>query len=259
MQNVPVSLPPIKSHTHFGQNMQSDYRTASLCSVTSSIADILTCSQKNAEIRSENNPITSAICIDCQKLLLHSFEHCLTKQGVFVPLPSTHEIDEVADGKILTEVPLFDIVKDPTRFNPRDAFEDPQDAIDRETWVHQQSKKLTALFVPNVKGLGIKPGKAFSGAIYKRMLDSKDKEIMNLRSDLYEASKLKEFETENVRKLKHALHRSVHYYTFADQWQQSEASRLQQDIRQLKAETSSLIAILINAEVEKQGVYSCLI
>jgi hypothetical protein len=253
MQNLPVSLPPIKGHANFGQNMQSDYRTgATLCSVRSSIA---TCPQKNAQIRSESNPITSTICLDCQKLLLYSFEHCLTKQGGFVPLPSTHEVDEDEDAKILTEAPLFDIVKDPTRFNPRDAFESPQDVIDRETWVHQQSKKVNAFYIPNIKGLGIKPEKSFSGAIYKRMLDAKDKEIMALRSELYEASKLKEYETENVRKLKHALHKSVHYYTFADEWLQSEASRLQQDIRQLKAETSSLIAILINAEVEKQRVY----
>ena len=255
MQDQTVTLPPIRDHTHFAQNTQSEYRPIpNLPSVSGSISDILAESHKHIALKSESDSITSNICPDCQKVLLHAFDHCLNKQGEVIPLSSTHEVDEEAHGKLLTDVPLFDIIKDPTRFNPRQAFENPQEVIEREKWVHKQAKKTVALAIPKVKGLGIKPRRSFSGAIYKRMLDAKEREITGLRTQLYESSKLKAFETENVRKLKQALNQSVNYYTFAEEWQQSEASRLQQDIRHLKAEASSMIAILINAEVEKQGV-----
>eukprot|EP00842_Homolaphlyctis_polyrhiza_P006639 jgi/Hompol1/6977/HPOL_005134-RA len=64
-----------------------------------------------------------------------------------------------------------------------------------------------------------------------------------------------QFESANVQRLRAALNRSVYYYTFAEEWQQSESLRLQQDVRYLKAEASSLMAFLINSEEEKRGLH----
>lgn len=200
------------------------------------------------------------VCKQCQDVLLGAFEHCLSKHGEPLPLLSTHHIDEEADGKILIEPPSFDIIKDPTLSQPKKpAFDDPKERIERDRWVQQQAKLRAArldITAPKVKGLGVKTGKSFSGAIYKRMLEAKDKEINQLRAQLYDTARKELLESENVKKLKKALNQSVNYYTFAEEWQQNESSRLQQDVRHLKSEMSSLMAFLINSEVEKQSVCS---
>jgi hypothetical protein len=188
---------------------------------------------------------------------LAAFEHCLSKNGDPLAFQSIHEIDEEQDAIIQTPPPLFDIVKDPTSGNKPPVFDDPHSSIERDRWVLQQSKEsATKLDISSkkIKGLGVKTGKHFSGGIYKRMLDAKEKEITALRQKLFEALKREQNEGHNVRKLKQALNRSVNYYTFAEEWQKSESSRLQADVKHLKSELSSLMAFLINSEVEKQSV-----
>jgi hypothetical protein len=197
------------------------------------------------------------VCKKCQDTLLSVFEHCLSKQGEKLAFESIHDIDEDADGKILTEAPLFDIIKDPTNNKSKMVMADPHSEIERDRWVLQQAKHAAAkldITAKKSKGLGVKTGRHFSGAIYKRMLDAKEKEITELRKKLFETSRAQENESDSVRKLKNALNRSVNYYTFAEEWQKQESSRLQSDVKKLKCDISSLMALLINSEVEKQNV-----
>jgi hypothetical protein len=210
-------------------------------------------SPKNAE-----TSLSLTVCKHCQDILLGAFDHCLGKQGEAIPLLSTHHIDEESDAKILVPAPLFDIVKDPTLSTSKKlAFEDPLEKTERDRWVNEQTKtfnKKLDINTPRLKGLGVKPGKSFSGAIYKRMLEAKDREINQLRTQIYDLSRRESQESSNLKKLKKALNQSVHYYTFAEEWQQNESVRLQHDVKTLKSEISSLMAFLINSEVEKQTV-----
>lgn len=200
------------------------------------------------------------VCQHCQDTLLSAFDHCLAKHGDFVPIDSTYEIDEENDGLIRTDAPLFDIIQDPTINMTKPIFENPKSIIERDKWVLSQ-KKIAAgkldlgIQKPKVKGLGVKPGnKYFSGALYKRMLDAKEREITSLRQQLYETAQREASENQSVTKLKRALNKSVRYYTMAEEWQQYESVRLQNDIKKLKAEISTLIAYFINSEVQKQNV-----
>lgn len=201
------------------------------------------------------------VCQECKTTLLHAFEHCLSKNGDYEPLPSTHEINEVKDAELLSQVPYFDILKDPTRHARKPNFLEPSKIVEKERWILKQQKDASkALEMPyNAKKMtssGVKQGKKFCGTIYKRMLEAKEHEITKLRGQLYETLKREQFESTNVKKLRVALGRSVNFYTFAEEWQQSETARLQEDVKHLKAETSSLMAFLINAEVEKHQVRS---
>lgn len=204
----------------------------------------------------ETQSMSLNVCKQCQASLMGAFEHCLTRHGEPISVDSVYQIDEEADGQQQTPAPLFDIIKDTSK-KEKPMFESSIDKIERDRWVLGQSKKskeTLSITGPRLKGLGVKTGKSFSGAIYKRMLDAKEKEIAHLRGQLYQTMKREEFESVNVQKLRKALNRSVNYYTFAEEWQQSESTRLQMDIKQLKGEISSLMAFLINAEVEKQSV-----
>jgi hypothetical protein len=259
-------LPPI-SHAPksiavaqpLGSNPYPNFRHAtdfgSIGSIGELSAAAITDNRSNQEDSTQSFSLT--VCKQCQDALLGAFDHCLSKHGE--PL-STHYIDEEADGKILVEPPSFDIIKDPTlSLQKKPAFDDPKEKIERDRWVQQQSKLRAArldITTPKIKGLGVKCGKSFSGAIYKRMLEAKDREINQLRAHLYDTARKEFLESENVKKLKKALNQSVHYYTFAEEWQQNESSRLQQDVRHLKSEMSSLMAFLINSEVEKQLVFN---
>jgi hypothetical protein len=196
------------------------------------------------------------VCKHCEDSLQGAFNHCLSKHGDYMPLDSTYEIDEEQDGILKSEPPYFNIIKDPIKSsNP--VFENPQQRIERDRWVAQQkrhnSDKLD-LGKPKIKGLGVKTGKNFSGALYKRMLEAKEREITTLRKELYETVQRGTAENDNVTKLKRALNKSVKFYTLAEEWQQGESSKLQEDIRRLKCDVSSLMAILINSEVQKQNV-----
>ncbi|KAI9106287.1 hypothetical protein DFS34DRAFT_690680 [Phlyctochytrium arcticum] len=193
-------------------------------------------------------------------------------------LDSVYHIDEAEDGKRLTEPPYFRIVKDPTQPRNR-VFTDISDKIERERWAFLQQKKAASgehpfnsrLLAPPVaaaafgtnaglaiadaaaaKGLGIDTNGLFSSALYKRTLAAKDREIQMLREQVYEKTVAERAEAQDVEKLRAALKRAVNYYVYAEEWQQHESSRLQQDVRCLKAELSSLMAFLINAEEEKR-------
>jgi hypothetical protein len=198
---------------------------------------------------------TLKVCKHCQDTLLGAFDHCLSKHGETIQFDSIHDIDEEADGKIQTEAPLFDIIKDPT-ISKKAILPNPHSDIERDRWVLQQAKQTASKLdvTAKKKGLGVKTGRHFSGAIYKRMLDAKEKEITDLRRKLFESLKREENENDSVRKLKNALNKSVNYYTFAEEWQNQESLRLQADVKRLKNDISSLMAFLINSEVEKQNV-----
>jgi hypothetical protein len=253
----PISHSPrILPNAPFGGNPYPNYRNSPDFGSIGSISEIANSAESNHGAQESVQSLSLTVCKKCQDILLEVFEHCLNKHGESIPLLSTHHIDEEADGRIQSEVPYFDIVKDPTTNKHKPAFEDPGEKIERDRWVQQQNRnKQNRLDIgQKAKGLGIKTGKCFSGAIYKRMLDAKEREITQLRTQLYETTQREATETDNVKKLKRALNQSVTYYTFAEEWQQSESSRLQTDVRNLKGELSSLMAFLINSEVEKQAV-----
>lgn len=187
--------------------------------------------------------------------MLEAFEHCL--RGENPNLNSIRQIDEQEEGKARTEQPYFEIVRDPT-INFKGRVNEAQELADRDRWVYQQSKKpliLDKIYNCKNEHLSVSKG-SFSGAIYKRMLDAKEKEITQLRRKLYEVMKTRENESTNVHRLRVALNRSVNYYTFAEEWQQAESSRLQETVRYLKGETSALMAHLINSEEQKRLVRS---
>lgn len=256
-------LPPISRHSSrsnhppvFGSNPFQNQRVGHGCGSVDSASEVDEIEDPLNQVE-DGATLSLSICKRCQDYLLHAFDHCLSKHGEPIPLMSTHNIDEVSDGKFMSNPPLFDIVRDPTLSNKKIAFGDPKERLDRDRWIHQQAKLKEAKFdisTPRIKGLGVKSGKSFSGALYKRMLDAKDKEIYALRTQIFEISRREESDADNVKKLRKALNQSVNYYTFAEEWQQTESTRLQHDVRQLKSETSSLMAFLINSEVDKQNV-----
>ncbi|KAJ3277035.1 hypothetical protein HDV01_000087 [Terramyces sp. JEL0728] len=250
-------LPPLP-YTHkplaitpLGSNPQEQYRLKADYGSIGSICEI-------SEPETPHNPEALAfkICQHCQTSLLGAFDHCLAKNGEPIHFASSHQINEEEDAILGSEMPYFDIIKDPTLNHQKPLFMNPREKIERDNWVLLQGKqkgiKLEGRGGGTVKGLGIQSGKSFSGTLYKRMLDAKEREINQLRAHLYEITKREQAESINVKKLKNALNKSVNYYVFAEEWQKSESSRLQDDIKHLKSEISSLMAFLINAEVEKQ-------
>lgn len=213
--------------------------------------------------------VTMRVCQACRDSLLHAFDHCLVKEGD-VSLESIRQIDEQEEGRARSEQPYFDIVKDPTL--DQSYGDESQEQVQRDRWAHEQSKRPVVLerlpkgsvplnsqsghvFSKGPLPLHSQSGHIFSGAIYKRMLEAKEREINQLRKKLYESMKMRDSETSNVQRLRVALNRSVTYYTFADEWQQSESVRLQETIRYLKGETSALMAHLIHSEEQKRLVF----
>ncbi|KAJ3207077.1 hypothetical protein HDU67_007689 [Dinochytrium kinnereticum] len=178
-----------------------------------------------------------------------------TSTGAVVPalMESIHQIDEVEDGKRLTDPPYFEIIHDPTE-KLNTVYNDFSQRIERDRYVFYESKAAAAAAAAerNVASAGKTPPRFFSGALYKRTLEAKDKEIRQLREKLYDRTVSEKREHSNVEKLKVALNRSMRYYMYAEEWQMNESSRLQQDVRYLKAEMSSLMAFLINSEEEKR-------
>ncbi|KAJ3114862.1 hypothetical protein HK100_001535 [Physocladia obscura] len=176
------------------------------------------------------------------------FEHCLSKHAEYSKLESFHEIDEIADAILTQPPPLYNVVKDPT-ITENAVLENVSQRIERDRNVFCEAQLLHKL---KTKGPTIGSSHFFSGAIYKRTIESKDREIRQLREKLYDKTVSSKIDEVNVKNLKAALNKSMKYYCYAEEWQHHESERLQQDVRYLKAEMSSLMAFLINSEEEKR-------
>lgn len=187
-----------------------------------------------------------------------------------VNLESIHMIDEVADAIPLTKPPFFQIIKDPT-LKANTVFDDLSQRIERDRAVFYQSLQSSGARHQKgpsfAAGISFKAGtnagsavgagatsKLFSGAIYRRTIEAKDKEIKHLREQLYDRVVGEKLEHQNVEKLRHALNKSMQFYSYAEEWQIHESARLQHDVRYLKTEMSSLMAFLINSEEEKRMI-----
>ncbi|KAJ3118738.1 hypothetical protein HDU96_009327 [Phlyctochytrium bullatum] len=227
--------------------------------------------------------VSLRVCKGCQGALMGAFEHCLSRHANISSNPggdgqaeselllnsalpgggsqpvglldSIHQIDEVADGKRLTNPPYFEIIKDPTE-KLNTLYEDLHHKIERDRHVFYQTKAAKAgeKPTPSAAVTGRKGGgpRFFSGSLYKRTLEAKDREIRFLRERLYDRTVAEKREHTNVEKLRVALNKSMRFYMYAEEWQMNETARLQQDVRLLKAEMSSLMAFLINSEEEKR-------
>ncbi|KAI8590316.1 hypothetical protein BDZ88DRAFT_506306 [Geranomyces variabilis] len=210
-------------------------------------------------------------CAKCQEALVAAFDHCLSKGNEQQPLmESVNQIDEVEDGRRLTDPPYFKIIKDPTR--PRNTvYTDISQKVERERWAFNERRKGSKHEQPgnyrtpstaaahSAVGIAfgklttnIQSGSLFPGAVYKRTLEAKDKEIQMLREQLYERIAAEKTEQGDVQKLRGALKKAVNYYVYAEEWQAAESARLRRDVRYLKAELSSLMAFLIHSEEEKR-------
>jgi hypothetical protein len=141
-----------------------------------------------------------------------AFNHCLSQHSP--NLSSIHEIDPVLDGQLTTEQPYFDIVKDPTVAVVRgadkvtkDRFLFAQHQINKEhsgILSTQMAKEKTGIISTKV---GANAAKGFSGALYKRMLDHKDRQIQELQSKIYEQDLVEGAQDKNVESLKKALNK----------------------------------------------------
>lgn len=183
-----------------------------------------------------DNPdrLPKIVCGPCQDILLHVYGHCLDTRVI----PSTNTIDEIADGLSILPAPLFDVIRDPTvPLGPIIGGEKIRG--------HNRLGEL---------GLGVRSGKVFSGPIYKRVLQAQQREIVGLRSKLHESGRREVGGAANVELLRKALGRAVGNSVCAEEWRVLETKRLQEDVRWLKTETSSLVAGLIDAEVGRQKV-----
>ncbi|KND03695.1 uncharacterized protein SPPG_01161 [Spizellomyces punctatus DAOM BR117] len=253
------ALPPIHKRSHSCDGAVSN-RPQSAAS-DSKASDVALIADTPHEDHGAQLLVSLRVCKECQNALLGAFEHCLAKNGDQPIMGSLHEIDEVEDGRRLTEPPYFRIVKDPTK--PKNTvYTDVSEKIDRERWAYVEQRYAATQEHPGnaratftsmgPRGWGIESGRVFSGALYKRTLDAKDKEIHMLREQLYERTQSEKQEQNDVEKLRIALKKAVNYYVYAEEWQAVESARLQQDIRYLKAELSSLMAFLINSEEGKR-------
>ncbi|KAJ3222386.1 hypothetical protein HDU81_009935 [Chytriomyces hyalinus] len=190
------------------------------------------------------------VCTCCQSSLMTVFEHCLSRhrEENGEKLDSFHQIDEVADAQQLKSPPYYQVIKDPT-IKANAIYEDVAQKVEKDRNVFCETQ-----FIKNLKTKGPTFGNSrfFSGAIYKRTIDAKDREIRHLREKLYEQQIASKIDNQNVKNLKVALNKSMKYYCYAEEWQSQESTRLQQDVRYLKAEMSSLMAFLINSEEEKR-------
>ncbi|KAI8823671.1 uncharacterized protein EV422DRAFT_504837 [Fimicolochytrium jonesii] len=215
------------------------------------------------EPASENAGHTSLsmrACPDCQEALLGAYNHCLMDTGTESSLlDSLNQIDEEEDGRRLTDPPFFRIIRDPTA--PKNTlYTDVGKKVERDRWAFQEGKNASKLEQAKnkklpcavAKGAGVQGSHLFSGAIYKRTLDFKDKEIKMLREQLYDKIVSERADHEDAQKLRSVLKKAVNYYVYAEEWQAIESSRLQADVRSLKAELASLMAFLIQSENDKR-------
>jgi hypothetical protein len=92
------------------------------------------------------------------------------------------------------------------------------------------------------------------GGLVRRLIQAKNNEINRLKESLYEKTVTFQRDQEMIIKLRHALKKSLKYYSNAESWQHHGTLALQQDVLHLKAELSSLLAFLINSEQEKMEV-----
>ncbi|KAJ3195723.1 hypothetical protein HK101_011235 [Irineochytrium annulatum] len=198
--------------------------------------------------------VSLRVCKQCQTNLMTAFDHCLSRHGTTANLDSIHQIDEVADAKQLTEPPYFEVIRDPTK-QLNTVYDDMTHKVEKDRHVFAQTKfgakGVDTTRIKTRTELG-NPANFFVGGLYKRNLEAKDREIKLLREQLYDRTLGEKREHTNVEKLKIALNRSMRYYMYAEEWQSSESAKLQQDVRYLKAEMSSLMAFLINSEEEKR-------
>ncbi|KAI9341887.1 hypothetical protein BDR26DRAFT_1006848 [Obelidium mucronatum] len=206
--------------------------------------------EAGAEGDTHSGTDTLRVCRCCQGQLLAVFEHCLARRdAAAAALASFHEIDEAKDAALTRNAPAFDVIRDPTR-KANAVFDDIQTRLERDRAVFCEAQILKTF--RHGKGPTFGSSRFFSGAIYKRTIEEKDREIKQLREKLYDKTLSEKLEQSNVKHLKVALTKSMKYYCYAEEWQSQESSRLQQDVRYLKAEMSSLMAFLINSEEEKR-------
>jgi hypothetical protein len=198
---------------------------------------------------SEQGDVSLHVCKQCQSELMGVFQHCLSKSGSSANLDSLHKVDEIMDAQRLNNPPYFQVIKDPT-IKANEVFDDFSHKIAKERTVYYQSK------ANNSKGPSFGQSRFFSGNLFRRSLEAKDREIRMLREELFDRAKSESIEHRNVERMKNALDKSMKYYHFAEEWQRNESARLQQDVRFLKTELSSLMAFLINSEEEKRQVIS---
>lgn len=175
-------------------------------------------------------------------------------------MDSMNQIDEVEDGKQLTDPPYFNLIKDPT-IKKNTLFINAADKIERDRASLVESKKQKNLSITPQANKALVSATSggsfnhvFSGSLYKRTLEAKAKQIQTLQEKLYEKTASEKIEHQNVERLLIALNKSMKYYAYAEEWQMDESSRLQYDVRCLKAEMSCLMAFLINSEEEKRLV-----
>lgn len=207
------------------------------------------------------------LCCNCEKSLLTAYTHCLCKP--YGGLPSIRNVDEVADAAILVEPPYFEYIKQPKLHKNEQAL------IKSTVSTVAMPVPLTSFDV--VDGYEVTGGNCkqrqrgtsnaitedskrcqqkslFSGLTYKSILAEKNHTIESLSIFLQESKILEKNEHENVTKLQQALTRSVKYAAFAEEWHQEEIQRLQQDVRFLKAQYSSMLAYLFQSEESKKQV-----
>jgi chromosome segregation ATPase len=205
------------------------------------------------------------VCTSCQSHLMNVYHHCLADQDKVIPSP--HHVDEIEDAKRKRPPPYFELLKDPVQ--PKNTmYVDLGEKTSIESRAKNISKKMDELQKGAIYSMHEKihvmeksmqsaedkekNGENFSGNLYKYTLQVKSHEIERLRVELLEKTESEKRELENVRKLRKALGKSMQYYIKAEEWQQDEASLLQNDIRTLKKEMSVIMACLIHAETEKK-------
>jgi hypothetical protein len=228
--------------------------------------------QHNDSLAPSTEPMNVSlhVCRQCQDGLMAAFEHCLSRHSnhdsASIPvLDSIHNVDEIADATQLCPPPYVQLVADPT-VKPRPIYDEFLSKMERERGVGAVGFKGAVVKggigpvggggtgAGMMKGPWIGTSRFFSGGIFKRTLEAKDREIRMLRDQLFDRVRAESLEHQNVERLKHALDKSMKYYYYAEDWQKNESARLQQDVRYLKAELSSLMAFLINSEEEKRQV-----
>ncbi|TPX35688.1 hypothetical protein SmJEL517_g02014 [Synchytrium microbalum] len=223
---------------------------------------ILAPSSTNNHTQHQEHELVDGICIQCRNALTSAFEHCLSRrtglaesESVIPTIESIHQIDEVADATQLQPPPYFEVVPDPTlKTNKPPLWEDPATKVARERYAWLEARKDAEREDPSNMYIGNGSMPMFSGILYKRQLAARDREIRMLREKLFDKDRAERYERDNADKLRHALGKSMRFYVYAEEWQQQESSRLQRDVRLLKAEISSLMAFLVSAEEERRKV-----
>ncbi|ORY30462.1 hypothetical protein BCR33DRAFT_724291 [Rhizoclosmatium globosum] len=134
----PSPLPPIPSKTN---NDQLDPSISELHSDRHANTDTAINNQISNNVAENTSTVSLRVCRCCQDQLMSVFDHCLSKTSDDPEhrLSSFHEIDEVADAQILTNPPLYQMVKDPTK-RANAIFDETIEEKDRE--IRQLREKL---------------------------------------------------------------------------------------------------------------------